>query len=383
LGVAFLVKKNIVWLTDWNLNDKGESQSGYTQISDVFCRELVKDYNIIALGVSYRRNQHNYTFSLTNVPFAHIGHAVASIHNHNKIDHLVVALDIQMQKQLVRMGRGEIKYNGLFAVEADPLFYPWVTDIALMDNRFTISEFGKQEIIKTGLDGEHLIVPVDRKIWFPRTLDEKIAVKDILGLSDKTLLFMNADGNERKNTSMVVEAMRRLKEMGRDDFHLIILTQKKSPIAWDLDELVNRWELHKEITVLDKGLSQEEVRRLYAGADFLLNVTKAEGMSYPILEAMSVGTPVICTNATAMKDHINGIPDQGKISAFGLDANFIHIDVFGNTNRYYVYPQTLVDLLVDEETKNKAEEYSTNAQNYIEWRNSQNSIELLRKKLDE
>jgi glycosyltransferase involved in cell wall biosynthesis len=130
-------------------------------------------------------------------------------------------------------------------------------------------------------------------------------------------------------------------------------------------------------------LTQEEVRKLYACSDFFLNLSKAEGMSYPILEAMSVGVPVICTDATAMRDHVNGIPGMNKTCAIGLKADYIHIDVFGNSNRYYIFPDTIAHnitswtpLLTSGE---QIPEMIKNAQEYIDWRNNQNSVDLLKK----
>lgn len=375
-----LRKKKILLLSDWNLANNGDGMSGYTNIAIDIGTKLSADHTVIAVGPSYRRSPHNLPFSLTTIPFQAIQPVMATISNFVRgLDYLIVCLDIPQQRQLAALDRKSIKYMGIFAVEADPLYPPWAMEMSKLDYRFAISEFGANECNRVGVDTQHYVVPTNREIWKPRTEQEKADIKDILGTKDKFVLFMNADGNERKNTSALFQAMDILiNQRGLKNVYLYVLTQKNSPVAWNLGELQTRFKLTKNISILDRGLTYDEIRKLYVGADLFLNVTKAEGMSFPILEAMSVGVPVICTNATAMKDHVNGIPGENKPAAIGLDADFVHIDVFGNTNRFYVFPETIANA-VEKAMTTEMGQMVNNAQDYIEWRNNQNSIELIRK----
>lgn len=379
-------KKKILWVSDWDLTNNGDGRTGYTNISIEYCQQLALEHTLIAVGPSYRKTPHLLPFSLSNVPFPHTPTTILSLHHHMKLDHVVVCLDIPMQRQLAKeMQKAKlgIKYTGIFAVEADPLYAPWAMDLAAMDYRFSISEFGKQEGLKAGVEMEHLVIPTDRNIWKPKTKDEQAVIKEGLGVTGKTVFFVNASGNERKNTAMVIEAMNILvNQKGMKDIYLIILSDRKSFTGWDLDELIMRFKLNRNATVLDRGISSEEVRKLYVAADFFLNVTKAEGMSFPILESMSVGTPVICTAASAMLDHsANG-------QAIAIPADYINIDPFGNTNRYFVFPQTLARVIEEQinllkQAPNAMDILTTKASDYINWRNNQNSIQMLRKIFNE
>lgn len=374
--------KKILWISDWDLTDNGDGRTGYTNISIEYCKQLALESALIAVGPSYRKTPHYLPFSLSNVPLQNLPTTVISLHNHMQLDHVVVALDIPIQRQLAKeIKKMGIKYTGIFAVEADPLYAPWAMDLSVMDNRFSISEFGKQEGIKAGVDIEHLVIPTDRNLWKPRTDEERTLIRTALGVEDKIVLFVNASSNERKNTGIIIEAMDILvNKQGRNDIHLFILSDRRSPTGWDLNELIMRFKLNKHITILDRGIPSGDVRKVYVAADLFLNVTKAEGMSFPILEAMSVGTPVICTAASAMLDHsANG-------QAIAIPADYINIDPFGNTNRYYVFPETVAKVIEAQISDLKlnpeiVQAMTKKASDYIDWRNNQNSVELLRKTL--
>lgn len=370
--------KHVLWIGDWFLNKNGEPITGYGNISDVYCRDLFDNHvNLLALGFAYARNQHNYYFSLTQTPMQYMGVAIQSINSSYGLDYIVACCDIPIQKNLLKVPRGNTKYIGIFAVESSPLYAPWAMDIATMDYPLAISEFGKQECIKAGVNAEHLIIPVDSEKWKSRTLEEKQNIKDVLGVGDRTVLFVNAAGNERKNLSTILETMRDLKD-DPHKYYLYMLTNLDSQVSWDLKELVTRFDIGKNVTLIDKGLSVEETRRLYAGADFFINISKAEGMCYPILEAQSVGVPVIATYCTAMKEHIQ----NGR--GIAIDADFVVIDPFGNTDRFYVIHETLTATLkkytaILDENPHALDTILANAQEYIKTRNAQNSRETFRK----
>jgi glycosyltransferase involved in cell wall biosynthesis len=182
---------------------------------------------------------------------------------------------------------------------------------------------------------KHFPVPVDTDFWKFRTLEERDILKESLGLKGKIIFFVNGDSNERKNIGLIIEAAGLLKDLS--DLHFVILTRKDLALSWKLDDLILEMDVTNKVTVMNRGISQDEVRKLYTVSDFFLNPSKAEGESLGILEAMSVGVPVLATNATAMKKHISdgkGIP---------LDYCFTHRDSFGNGRRYWVCPDYLAE----------------------------------------
>src|SRR5258706_7833425 len=139
------MRKRLIWVGDWLLGKTGEPLTGYAGISDYYARELHKEFNLIALGFAYQRTPHKYFFSLTNTPVNALGTAIQSINSTYPIDYVICSADITLQRQMVKVPRGNAKYVGIFAVESSPLYAPWAMDLATMDYRFPISEFGKQE----------------------------------------------------------------------------------------------------------------------------------------------------------------------------------------------------------------------------------------------
>lgn len=372
-------RKRIIWVGDWMLGKDGSPLTGYCGISDYYAPKLHQDFNLIALGFAYQRNQHHYLFSLTNTPIQALGTAIQGINLNYQVDYVICSADITIQTQLLKVPRGKAKYIGIFAVESSPLYAPWAMSLAAMDYKFPISQFGQEECEKAGLDSKHLVIPIDRNIWKPKTLEEKQSIKDMLGVKDKVTLFINAAGNERKNLATVLEALKDIPN--KEKYYLFMLTNSDSQVSWDLRELITRFDLNRNVTIFEKGLTPAETRRLYAGADFFINISKAEGLCMPILEAMSVGTPVIATNCTAMKEHLaNG-------RGIGIEPDFKLIDVFGNTDRFYVIAESLQKVLTkvafSPDNNSVLDEMTNKAQAYIDERNSKNSLEDLRKIIHE
>jgi glycosyltransferase involved in cell wall biosynthesis len=64
-------------------------------------------------------------------------------------------------------------------------------------------------------------------------------------------------------------------------------------------------------------VDEEEIASLYSGADLFVFPSKIEGFGLPVIEAMACGTPVICSNAAALREIANG-------AAWTVDPN--HID---------------------------------------------------------
>jgi hypothetical protein len=84
-----------------------------------------------------------------------------------------------------------------------------------------------------------------------------------------------------------------------------------------------------------------------------------------------------------MKDHADG----GK-RAFAIEPDYIAIDVFGNTDRFYVFPKSLEQILVQcadslKENPHAFDHMTIAAQQYIDTRNASNPIEMLKKVIDE
>lgn len=329
--------RNVLLVSDFDTRG-----SGYTNIMGVLGDELTRDFKVIGLGISYDYRQHPYKFGITNLQVNQLGGIIDVVNRHFPLSAMVVGLDIPLQNMIIngmKVPTGT-KHIGIFAVESDPLIAPAASILSRIDSRFTISQFGADECHKAGLEAQHLPIPLDTNVWYPRTADEQKALKVQLGMEDKIIFFHNADANERKNTGVLVEAFAEVYNQDKRA-RLVIVTRKNVPHGWDLEELSFRYGLPGKIRVFERGMPVNELRALYAAADCVVNPSKAEGLGMVVLEAQSVGVPVMGTNCTGMMENLG----DGK--GILIPHKFLYTDPFLNGNRYMVDRNELAGIMID------------------------------------
>ena len=371
------MNKTVIFISDFDTNG-----SGYSNIVESIGNHLSSKYNIIGLGISYNRKMHDWLFSVSMCHPQFVPSAIASISSaiQGGVRDVFIFMDITFIEQLANIIRKEqkifkdIRLHGIFAVEADPLLQSWAMSLMKLNSRFPISQFGENICKLAGIKSKHIPIPINLNAWRLRTNDEHLQIKEALGFKDKYLFFMNGDGNERKNISALYEAFKIVLEK-EPKAHLMLLTRKNSPAGWRLDDLADQLEVTKNITVIDRGLNKEEVRKLYVAADIYIKPSKAEGCCLPILEAMAVGVPIVATNCTALSEHIS----DGR--GVGMKPDYKWIDPFGNGHRYFVFPENMSKYMLDEIDKVRNgfdyTEQLVDARNYVESRTVETATQLL------
>jgi glycosyltransferase involved in cell wall biosynthesis len=107
----------------------------------------------------------------------------------------------------------------------------------------------------------------------------------------------------------------------------ILVTTEQSVYGWKLRDLAVSEGISKEVQLYRRGMPTEDLWGLYAIADVYLQSSKAEGLGLPLLEAMSVGIPVVATNTGAMTELL--ADGRGTL----VDVEYEFIDVWGNSKR--------------------------------------------------
>ena len=367
--------KNLILVSDFDFSRDGFPASGYSKIAVTLGNALTdKGWKVHGFGVTYNRKEINTKFGINSIRPNDIPQMISTLHRGVGIEKVLYVFDIPFIEMILNNFQNfeklAIKQYGIFAVEADPLCMSWALSMSRLNGWGVISEFGKNEANKAGLPAEHYPVPINLNIWKERTLEEKLMVKEALGLKDKYVIFINGDGNERKNHSAMLEGLAIAKKTN-PNIHAIMLTRKNSPFSWKLDDLMVQLDIIDNLTIVDRGIPEEDVWKLYVGSDAFYNLSKAEGLCLPILEAMAVGVPVVATNATAMKESL-----QDKRGIL-LDADYIWIDPFGNTNRYFVYPEKIAKTMIKMSQKDDNYTKMTKAaRKYVESRTVENAVEV-------
>ena len=370
---------NTVIVSDFEFDRAGLPTTGYSNIAVTLGNELTrKGHKIIGFGFSYGRQEHQSLFGINAVQVPHIPIVVNTLVRGIALSRIIFVLDVPLIEHLT-LGIAQstklpenFRSLGIFAIESDPLCMSWAVSLSRLTHRFAISRFGTEEVIKTGLDAKHYQVPLNLDMWRKRTSDEKENLKQALGLKDKYVMFVNADGNERKNISTVLEGLQ-IAVKQNPNLHLLLLTRKNFHLAWKFDDLINVLGLQKNISIIDRGIPQNDVWNLYAASDSFWNCSKAEGLCLPLLEAMSVGVPCVATNATAMKESL--ADGRGLL----LDPNYRWIDPFGNTGRYFVFPDKVAEAMLKMSSTDESlfEEQIDKARKYVESRTVKEAVDTI------
>lgn len=312
--------------------------SGYLNIIVPLCKGLVeKGHEIKAVGLGYQGEEHPFDFSI--IPCNNFQDANAMANNLKfqwGAELFIVAMDIPVQTQYIEMAkRIGVKIISITPLENPPLTMSWAFILQQSDKVFFISQLGTDEAIKAGLDNvEHLLVGMDTKSWRRRTNEEYENGRKIFNISPDTLVVLTiADNQERKNLSKAMEIVGKVKEKGIK-VKYILITRENSDVGWKLRDLAMTYNIPSELMIFERGMSFGELYAMYAIADVFLLTSKAEGLGMPVMEAMSVGVPVVATNCGAMpelagEDVGDGVHMRGLL----MDTEYSMIDPWGNSRR--------------------------------------------------
>lgn len=321
--------KKILVLTDMDF--KG---SGYYYLMSPILHNLAKlGYDIKIIGLSYTGEEHQFDFSI--IPCANVQDGVAIINNlvHLwKPDLFICGMDIPMQIAVHNAIRQHnLKYIAVTPLENPPLTPSWAIQLMQMDYVFFISELGKQAALKAGLSKvDHLTVGIDSKSFYPADAEERKSLRKDFGYADDEFVILTvADNQERKNLWAAIQIVSQLKKMGHKVRYSLV-TRIESQVGYKLQDLLVDAGIHKETVLVERGIPQEDLRKLYAASNLFLLTSKAEGLGIPMLEAIACYLPCAGTDTGA----IHEILDEGR--GYLLPSAYEFIDVWGNSSRSMV-----------------------------------------------
>jgi glycosyltransferase involved in cell wall biosynthesis len=321
------------------------------RIGTNLCNELVTrhEMGVIAIGMGYDGREHHWPFSIT--PCSHL-QQVPSMVNQIRgygapVEAIVVALDIPLQEALIKSVKqkpDDPPYVGIFPLEAGPLCLPWAMELMKMDARLVMSRFGQEALKIAGVESEFIPIGInDPANWRPPTPEERQQIREGLGWEDDAFIILTvADNQERKNLAgameifadFAVEVLDRnamglvteKRDKRKTQWHLV--TRVNSPVGWKLDDLAMRLGVMDKVATYNRGVPENSLWAMFAGADCFLLASKAEGLAVPVMEAMAVKLPVVATDAAAMAEHLND--KRGLL----IEDEYYYTDPFGNGDRY-------------------------------------------------
>ena len=121
---------------------------------------------------------------------------------------------------------------------------------------------------------------------------------------EKGYLYSGGGLETRKDADRVLRAYKLLTEKDENVPSLVIsgkLMPELAPLIVDVEKIVRELNIENKVQILG-FVPQEDLPALYKGAKLFVFPSKYEGFGMPVLEAMSVGTPVITARNSSLEE---------------------------------------------------------------------------------
>lgn len=161
---------------------------------------------------------------------------------------------------------------------------------------FTVSEFSKSRIHDLiGIPNEKIVVTyngITNNIYNSNVKFDEIKSK--YKLPNNYIMFLSTL-HPRKNLKLLVEAFAEVKD--KVAYDLVLIGRK----GWMVDELIEKYNIESRI-VFTGYVDDEDVAAVYKNAICFVFPTRYEGFGIPPIEALAMGTPVISSDSSCMKE---------------------------------------------------------------------------------
>ena len=169
----------------------------------------------------------------------------------------------------------------------------------------TVSEYSKNSITKyfgTASSDIHVIPNAAIHSFNEKILNKETAiklVKDKYGIENFILYVSRIE--PRKNHFLLLKKYLQ-NELYKQKISLVFIGSRSIAVP-ALDDMLNELTVEqKKYVHLLNDIPQKDLHAFYASCRLFVYPSKGEGFGIPPLEAAASGAPVLCSNATAMKD---------------------------------------------------------------------------------
>lgn len=155
-----------------------------------------------------------------------------------------------------------------------------------------------------GVPPERIVsIPNGVSILPPQTPRKKIEARQTLGLAPHDQIITSVGNlHPKKNHRLLLEALRLMAEMGYRPSAIIV---GEGPLRGELEEYSDSYGMRHQVQLV--GSVSNVFDYLYASDVFVLP-SRTEGLSNALLEAMSIGLPVVATDIAGNRELIeNGV----------------------------------------------------------------------------
>jgi len=185
------------------------------------------------------------------------------------------------------------------------------------DAIISVSEYTKQDIIRLlNIPAEkiHVVLSAAEKKFVPISQQEQLdKIQQKYHLPDKFILNVGSV-EPRKNIPGLIKAFASYVKESQSDLNLVIVGKKD----WGYDkayQVATEEEILSRIVFTDY-VYDEDLPTIYNLAEFFVLPSFYEGFGLPVLEAMSCGRPVICSN-------VSSLPEISQDAAILIDPHSV------------------------------------------------------------
>jgi len=164
----------------------------------------------------------------------------------------------------------------------------------------TVSEFSKKELIELYKIPPNKIEVIYEGVPESPEVNEDFIKKTLAKFRiDKPYFLYIGNWRPRKNLPGLIKAFKLFREKGFD--YLLVIGGRKDKRFLDLEKEIRENKLEGKVILTDT-LSREEVAALYKKAKALTFPSYYEGFGLPVLEAESLGVPVLTSNTSSLPE---------------------------------------------------------------------------------
>ncbi len=179
------------------------------------------------------------------------------------------------------------------------------------DRIVAVSNNVKQDAVHYfGIDPDKIDViyrSCDRSMLGEVTADKMNMVRNRYALPERYMVTVGTQ-SERKNLSLIIEAMAELK----DKSVKLVIVGRGTGNSERIRHRIKSLGLEERVLMLH-GVPTEDLAAIYRGADLFINASLYDGFAQSIVEAITIGTPVIATKGSSHEEA--GGPNSIYVSA--------------------------------------------------------------------
>lgn len=174
--------------------------------------------------------------------------------------------------------------------------------VKISEKIITVSEFSRKRIQdKFGKKNIFVIYNGISEVFIKSINKEKTNVNSILEKYklSKGYIMCLCTLEPRKNINLLIDVYVELRKENIIDYKLVLVGRK----GWKVDNLLNGIEEEYRKDILVTGfVDDEDLPQIYKGAEMFVFPSLYEGFGIPVIEAMFMKVPVICSNTSAIPE---------------------------------------------------------------------------------